>query len=30
MADAVNFKFITAPLTKDELAELIQVPERRQ
>ena len=30
MADAVNFKFIIAPLTKDELAELIQVPERRQ
>ena len=30
MADAVNFKFITAPLTKDELAELIQVPERRR
>jgi len=30
MADAVNFKFITAPLTKDELAELIQIPERRQ
>ena len=29
MADAVNFKFITAPLTKDEHAELIQVPERR-
>jgi NitT/TauT family transport system substrate-binding protein len=30
MADAVNFKFITAPLTKDELAEVIQIPERRQ
>jgi NitT/TauT family transport system substrate-binding protein len=30
MADAANFKFITAPLTKDELAELIQIPERRQ
>jgi NitT/TauT family transport system substrate-binding protein len=30
MADAVAFKFITAPLTKDELAELIQIPERRR
>jgi hypothetical protein len=30
MADAVAFKFITAPLTKDDLAELIQNPERRQ
>jgi NitT/TauT family transport system substrate-binding protein len=30
MADAVNFKFITAPLTKDDLAELIQIPERQQ
>jgi NitT/TauT family transport system substrate-binding protein len=30
MADAINFKFITAPLTKDDLAELIQIPERRQ
>ena len=30
MADAVAFKFITAPLTKDELAELIQIPEPRR
>lgn len=30
MADAVAFKFIAAPLTKDELAELIQIPERRR
>ena len=30
MADAVNFKFIAAPLTHADLAELIQVPERRQ
>ena len=29
MADAIGFKFITAPLTKDELAELIQIPDRR-
>ena len=29
MADAIGFKFISAPLTKDELAELIQIPERR-
>src|SRR5713226_2492719 len=26
MADAIAFKFISAPLTKDELAELIQIP----
>ncbi len=30
MADAVSFKFIAAPLTSAELAELIQIPERRQ
>ena len=30
MADAVSFKFIAAPLTKEQLAELIQIPERRQ
>ena len=30
MADAVNFKFIAAPLTHADLAELIQIPERRQ
>ena len=30
MADAVNFKFITAPLTHGDLAELIQIPERRR
>jgi NitT/TauT family transport system substrate-binding protein len=29
MADAVAFKFIAAPLSKDQLAELIQIPERR-
>jgi len=29
MADAISFKFITAPLSKDQLAELIQIPERR-
>src|SRR6266850_2652880 len=29
MADAISFKFITAPLTKEQLAELIQIPERR-
>ncbi len=30
MADAVNFKFIATPLTHADLAELIQIPERRQ
>ncbi len=30
MADAVSFKFISAPLSKEQLAELIQIPERRQ
>jgi hypothetical protein len=30
MADAVKFKFISAPLSKEELAELIRIPERRQ
>jgi NitT/TauT family transport system substrate-binding protein len=30
MADAVRFKFISAPLTKQQLDELIQIPERRQ
>jgi NitT/TauT family transport system substrate-binding protein len=30
MADAIAFKFILAPLTKDELAELIQFPEPRR
>jgi NitT/TauT family transport system substrate-binding protein len=29
MADAISFKFIAAPLSKDQLAELIQIPERR-
>ena len=28
MADAVQYKFLPAPLTKDQLAELIQVPKR--
>lgn len=30
MADAVSFKFIAAPLNKEQVAELIQIPERRQ
>jgi NitT/TauT family transport system substrate-binding protein len=30
MADAISFKFISAPLTKEQLAELIQIPERKQ
>jgi NitT/TauT family transport system substrate-binding protein len=30
MADAISFKFITTPLTREQLAELIQIPERRQ
>jgi NitT/TauT family transport system substrate-binding protein len=30
MADAISFKFIAAPLTREQLAELIQIPERRQ
>lgn len=30
MADAISFKFIAAPLSKDQLAELIQIPERRR
>jgi len=30
MADAIAFKFIPAPLTKDQLAELIRIPERSQ
>ena len=30
MADAIAFKFISAPLTKDELAELIQIPKWRR
>jgi NitT/TauT family transport system substrate-binding protein len=30
MADAIAFKFIPRALSKDELAELIQIPERRQ
>jgi hypothetical protein len=29
MADAITFKFIAAPLSKGELAELIQVPQPR-
>ena len=29
MADAISFKFITAPLSQAQLAELIQIPERR-
>jgi NitT/TauT family transport system substrate-binding protein len=30
MADAVTFKYISAPLTKAQLDELIQIPERKQ
>lgn len=30
MADAITFKFITAPLTQAQLTELIQIPERKQ
>jgi NitT/TauT family transport system substrate-binding protein len=30
MADAVTFKYIQAPLTKPQLDELIQIPERKQ
>jgi NitT/TauT family transport system substrate-binding protein len=30
MADAVSFKFINAPLGREELAELIQIPERKR
>jgi NitT/TauT family transport system substrate-binding protein len=30
MADAISFKFLSAPLNKDQLAELIQIPERKQ
>jgi NitT/TauT family transport system substrate-binding protein len=29
MADAISFKFITAPLSKEQLAELFQVPQRK-
>ena len=29
MADAVTFKYISAPLTKQQLGELIQIPERK-
>ena len=30
MADAVTFKYIAAPLSKAELNELIQIPERKK
>jgi NitT/TauT family transport system substrate-binding protein len=30
VADAIAFKFIAAPLSKEQLGELIQIPERRQ
>jgi NitT/TauT family transport system substrate-binding protein len=30
MADAVTFKYIPAPLSQEQLAELIQIPERQQ
>jgi NitT/TauT family transport system substrate-binding protein len=29
MADAVSFKYISAPLTKTQLDELIQIPKRK-
>ncbi|MFL6799493.1 MAG: ABC transporter substrate-binding protein [Xanthobacteraceae bacterium] len=29
MADAIRFKFISAPLTREQLSELIQIPEQR-
>ncbi len=29
MPEAVNLKFISAPLTKEQLAELIQIPPRK-
>jgi hypothetical protein len=30
MADAVQFKYVPAPLSSQQLGELIQMPERRQ
>ncbi len=30
MADAVAYKYMAAPLTKSQLDELIQIPERKQ
>ena len=30
MADAIAFKFIAAPLSKEQIAELIQIPERHR
>jgi NitT/TauT family transport system substrate-binding protein len=30
MADAVTFKYMPAPLSKQQLDELIQIPERKQ
>ena len=30
MADAVTFKYIPAPLTKAQVDELIQIPERKK
>src|SRR6266508_2004541 len=30
MADAIAFKFISTPLSKDQLSELIRIPERKQ
>jgi NitT/TauT family transport system substrate-binding protein len=30
MVDAIAFKFITAPLSKEQLTELIQIPERKR
>jgi hypothetical protein len=29
MADAVSFKYLPAPLSKTQLDELIQIPERK-
>jgi hypothetical protein len=30
MADAVTFKFVNTPLSPTQIADLIQIPERRQ
>jgi len=30
MADAVTFKFLNTPLSPMQIADLIQIPERRQ
>ena len=30
MADAVTYKYISAPLSKEQLDDLVQIPERRR